>query len=54
MGLQGERTVALNGNHLEIVKYDSKIDDNFKTVAGRLAIIVKDIHAEQSNEIVNT
>jgi hypothetical protein len=47
LGLPGERTSALNGNHLEITKYSSKADDNFIRVSGNIARLVQKIgHAD--------
>ena len=45
IGLNEERISPLNGNHLEIVKFYSKEDDNFIRVAGNLSRL--------SNSIVN-
>jgi uncharacterized protein (UPF0333 family) len=36
MDLPNEKTCPLNGNHLEIVKYVSKEDNNFITVSGNI------------------
>jgi hypothetical protein len=36
----GERSIALNGDHLEIAKYESDQDKNFRIVVGNLASLV--------------
>jgi hypothetical protein len=43
IGLEGERTNPLDGNHLEIAKCSSMADKNFVTISGRLAILVEEI-----------
>jgi hypothetical protein len=39
IGFSGERSSALNGNHLEIVKYSSKEDNNYIRVAGNISVL---------------
>jgi hypothetical protein len=41
LGLSGERTSPLNGNHLEIAKFSSEKDDNYQRVAANIVRIVK-------------
>jgi uncharacterized protein (UPF0333 family) len=50
LGLPGEKISALNGNHLEIAKFSSKDDNNYKMVAGNIVKIVK-AEAEKKKEI---
>ena len=37
LNLPSERTSALNGNHLQITKYESKKDNNYVRVSGNIA-----------------
>ena len=53
MGLVGERCSPLNGNHLEIVKYYSKEDDNYVRVTGNMASLIKRI-SESKHELDDT
>jgi hypothetical protein len=53
MGLPDERCVPLNGNHLEIAKYLSREDNNFKTVAGRITVLIQSIEGRQASELAN-
>jgi len=39
MGVLNEKTSPLNGDHIEISKYESNEDDNFRRVAGNIAKI---------------
>jgi hypothetical protein len=41
LGFPGEKTSALNGNHLEIAEFSSKEDDNYVRVASHIIDIVK-------------
>jgi hypothetical protein len=41
LGFPGERTSALDGNHMEIAKFSSKEDSNYSRVAGNIARIVE-------------
>jgi len=40
----GAINTPLNGNHIEIVKYSSKKDDNVISVAGNIAILAKSVY----------
>ena len=40
MGLKGERTVPLDGNHLSMVKYSSKENTNYGRVSKNLAAMI--------------
>jgi hypothetical protein len=39
-----ERAVASNGNHLQITKFDSSNDSNFKVVSENLIRLMKEVH----------
>ena len=54
LGFPGERTSALNGNHLEIAKYSSKEDDNFVRVSGNIARLVQKIVIPQQHIAMET
>lgn len=43
IGVSGEISSSLNGNHLEIVKFLSKEDDNYITVAGNLSVLMRKV-----------
>lgn len=43
MRTRTERAIALNGDHLEIVKYRSDQDGNFRTVSGMLSKLVEEL-----------
>jgi tetratricopeptide (TPR) repeat protein len=43
LGFAGEKQAALNGNHSEIVKYQTRADDNYVRVAGNLEIMASRI-----------
>jgi hypothetical protein len=47
IGFSGERSSALNGNHLEIVKYPSKEHNNYSRVAGNISILRNKILAHR-------
>jgi hypothetical protein len=46
LGLPGEKICALNGNHVEIVKFSSKEDGNYLSVAGNIAIVIMAVTGE--------
>ena len=46
IGFPGEKASALNGNHLEIVKYSSKEDDNYIRLRGNILRIKNKIIAQ--------
>lgn len=43
IGLSGEKPSALDGNHLDIVKFQSKEDNNYIRVAGAISMLMKTI-----------
>lgn len=43
MGVTGEISVSLNGNHTEITKYESEKDTNFKMVSEWIAVTIEDV-----------
>jgi hypothetical protein len=45
-----ERTIALNGNHLEIVKYAHPHDPNFETVRDNLLYLMEKILGEMEKK----
>ena len=54
LGFPGERASALNGNHLEIAKYSSKVDDNFVRVSENIARLVQKIVTAQQHVAMET
>jgi len=52
MGLGNEKTVSLNGNHIEITKYASKNHDNFVRVSGNIRKIVTKIVEEATSRLI--
>jgi tetratricopeptide (TPR) repeat protein len=51
LGFAGEKQAALNGNHSEIVKYQTKADDNYVRVAGNLEIMASRIRSSRPSQI---
>jgi hypothetical protein len=43
LGIPGEVAVALDGNHMEIVKYDTEDDHNFTMVSSTIRTMVSEI-----------
>jgi hypothetical protein len=54
LGFPSERYSALNGNHLEIVKFSSKEDDNYERVAGNISRLVKIVGLPPNNQEAET
>ena len=50
LNLAGEITSPLNGDRLEIVKFDSKEDNNYVVVAGNIAKLNKIICVPKNQE----
>ena len=49
LGLPGEIRVALDGDHLTIVKYCSEEDNNFRRVSRNIAGLVRSAHIKQDS-----
>jgi len=48
----GEKQAALNGNHSEIVKYQTNTDDNYVCVSGNLEIMASRIRSPKPTQIL--
>jgi len=46
-----EKCVALNGNHLQITKFKSSSDDNFRSVSGNLRRLIEDVCGEEKHSL---
>jgi len=49
LGLPGEIRVALDGDHLAIVKYSSEEDNNFRRVSRNIAGLVRAARIKQDS-----
>ena len=51
LSLINEQIAPLNGDHMEITKFTSKEDNNYKMVAGMLAQMVSEVREEAKAEL---
>ena len=53
LDLPGKKCTPLNGNHLEIVKYFAKEDDNYVRVVGNRASLIQRIGESNSGSLLS-
>jgi hypothetical protein len=54
IGFPGEKASVLNGNHLEIVRFRSREDDNYLRVVGNISMLKNKITAPRWNNLEGT
>jgi hypothetical protein len=51
LGWREERAVALNGDHIRVVKFSSTEDSNYKNITENLALMIQDAAKERLGAI---